>query len=267
MINQTILPVRWVIVSDGSTDNTDKLVENYSRKYKFIELLRVKGDKDRNYGSKIKAFNKGYKLLNLATSMEYDFIGNIDADITFQEDYFDRLMLKFNLNHKLGLGGGGIYEKNKNEFTLRKYNNTRSVPHAVQFFKKEVFEEINGYIPLKYGGEDWYAEVNVRRRNWDAESFPDLIAYHHRKTSSSEGLCLGIFRQGYTAYFIGSHPFFEILKNIRRINAPPFFMGSIIRISGFFWCYINREVVSVSKDFKKYLRKEQINRLKKYIIG
>jgi glycosyltransferase involved in cell wall biosynthesis len=263
--SQTVFPVKWVIVSDGSIDNTNDLVEKYSNIYKFIELIKVQGDKERNFGSKIRAFRKGYEYLCLNTSDMYKFIGNVDADITFSNNYFEKLMSKFDCNPKLGLAGGYIYEKNKNTFVPRMYNNTRSVPHALQFFRKEVYESINGYIPLMYGGEDWYAEVNVRKIDWDVQSFPDLPAYHHRKTSSYKGLYIGIFHQGYTAYFLGSHPIFETLKNIRRSIAHPIIIGSIIRMSGYIWCYIKGEKISVEKDFVKYLREEQFNRIKKYL--
>lgn len=79
LINQTILPKKWIIVSDGSTDRTDDIVKRYEANYDFIQLLRREPDTSRNFASKVYAIQAGFKLLN---GIEYDFIGNLDADVS-----------------------------------------------------------------------------------------------------------------------------------------------------------------------------------------
>ena len=91
--SQSLLPKKWIIVSDGSTDRTDIIVNEYSNKYDFIHLLRAEDDNKRNFGSKIMAFRAGVKQL---TNLEYDFIGNLDADVSFYFNYYENLLQKFN---------------------------------------------------------------------------------------------------------------------------------------------------------------------------
>src|SRR6201999_2013743 len=99
---QTMPPVKWVIVSDGSTDGTDELVLKYAAQFPWIELLRMPERKERNFSGKVLAFRAGQERM---AGLEYDVIGNLDADITFEPDYFEFLMGKFAENPKLGVGG------------------------------------------------------------------------------------------------------------------------------------------------------------------
>ena len=101
VVSQTILPFKWIIVSDGSKDNTEDIVTRYINQYDFINYIKINGDKERNFGSKIKAFNEGVnKIESIFNNSDY-FIGNIDADITFEKDYFEILIQKFKINNNL----------------------------------------------------------------------------------------------------------------------------------------------------------------------
>ena len=92
VISQTILPRKWIIVSDGSTDKTEEIISRYAKENHFIQLLTSKGDLKRNFGSKVNAFNAGYQLLK---DMSYDFICNLDADVTFSSNYFESILQEF----------------------------------------------------------------------------------------------------------------------------------------------------------------------------
>jgi len=263
VISQTVLPLKWVIVSDGSTDRTDKIAKKYLDNYSFMVLLSIKGDAQRNFGSQVRAINIGYEHLK---HLRYDFIGNLDADVSFAPNYYERVLEKFQQNPKLGLAGGFIYEQYKGSFRSRPFNSIRSVPHAVQLFRKECYESIGGYIPLKYGGPDWYAEVMARMNGWQVESFPELKVFHHRHTATADGKLRGMFQEGLRAYSVGSHPLFEIFKSLRRIEKKPFFVYSFFRMAGFIAAYLRGEQRVVSDEFVKYLRKEQMERLKSLLL-
>jgi len=255
---QTIPPEKWIIVSDGSTDRTDEIVNKYVEKYDFIKLLSIKGDAQRNFGSKVRAFNTGYEQLK---HIEYEFIGNLDADISFVPDYYERILNKFQQNPKLGLAGGFIYEEYNDKFKSRLFNSVRSVPHAIQFFRGECYELIGGFIPLRYGGVDWCAEVMVRMKGWQVESFPEIKVFHHRHTGTSDGKLRGIFREGIRAYSVGSHPLFEIFKCLSRFKGKPYLVYGLFRTAGFIWGYFRREKRMVSDEFVKHIRREQMQRL------
>jgi glycosyltransferase involved in cell wall biosynthesis len=257
VISQTVAPLRWIIVSDGSTDRTDEIVKRYLNDHPFIVLHRRKGDVQRNFSSQVFAFNTGYEKLQ---GLNYDFIGNLDADVSFQPDYYEAVLERFSHNPRLGLAGGYIYEKQKGQFKSRPGNRTYSVAHAIQLFRRSCFEEVGGYTPLKYGGSDWHAQVMAILKDWEVQAFTDLPVYHHKPTLTAEGNLNGGFRQGRMDYTLGSSPFFEILKCLSRINMKPYGLYSAYRFAGFLRGYIEREERPVSKDFMKFLRKKQFEK-------
>ena len=143
VINQNILPMDWVIVNDGSTDNTDKIVREYKKKYNFIKLVNLKNNGTRSFGSKAKAFKEGIETIK---EKKYEFIGNLDADVSFNSDYFYNILLKMYKDEKLGVAGGTILEKENGVYKVRKGNRSRSVPGAIQMFRRKCFDEIGDFV-------------------------------------------------------------------------------------------------------------------------
>ncbi len=258
VFTQTILPRRWVIVSDASTDRTDTIVEKYSQRFAFIQLKRITDDHPRNFAAQANAINAGVVLLR---DLDYDFIGNLDSDVSFEPTYFEKLIERFERDSRLGLAGGSIWEEDGGEFKPRKGNRVRSVAHAVQLFRRESFDPLGGYLPLPYGGPDWHAEVSVRMNGWAVQSFPDLKVLHHRPTGAAEGRLRCWYRQGMMDFSLGSHPLFEVAKLSRRLRTRPPVIGAIVRLSAFTWAYCRREHRIVSEEFVRFLRKEQVGRL------
>jgi glycosyltransferase involved in cell wall biosynthesis len=258
VISQTILPEVWVIVSDGSTDRTDKIVKSHMKKYKFISFVRRDGDDLRNFGSQVRAFNAGFRKLN---GLEYDFIGNLDADVSFQSDYYEAILKKFSDCPRLGLAGGFIFEESNGKFGSRRYNRTYSVAHAVQLFRRSCFEDIGGYVPLRYGGSDSYAEATARFKGWNVKAFPELPVYHHKPTLTAEGMLMGGLRQGKMDYDLGSSIIFELLKCIARTKVKPYGIYAGYRFAGFISGYFAKEKRGVPKEFIMELRSEQYSKI------
>jgi hypothetical protein len=260
VVAQELHPARWVIVSDNSNDDTDAIVEKYAATHGFIQLHRLTEDHPRNFAAQVYAINAGIAQLR---GTEYAFIGNLDADITFDSCYFRNLLEKFRHDARLGIGGGTIYERCGDIFRSRKANSTTSVAHAVQLFRRECFEALGGaYLPLPYGAPDTCAEVMARVKGWHVASFSDLIVFHHRPTGSAGGLLHGCFRKGRMDYSIGTLPLFEVLKLLRRVPTKPYLIGSVARLVGFLQCYCRGEQRAVSEEFMTCLRKEQAERLR-----
>lgn len=189
----------------------------------------------------------------------------MDADVSFKPNYFEQLLNSFSQNINLGLAGGTIYEEYGGEFQPRKFNNPRSVPHAVQVFRRRCFEEVGGYKPLRYGGPDWYAEVSARMKGWEVHAVQELEVCHHRPTLGAEGSVRGAFRQGLMDYSLGSHPIFEIVKCARRFRTKPYALVGLSRLMAFLWATCKMEKREAPDEFLKYLRKEQSTRLKEAI--
>jgi poly-beta-1,6-N-acetyl-D-glucosamine synthase len=252
---QTHLPERWVIVSDASKDRTDEIVSSYSEKYPFICLVRNEKKHARNFGAQVMAIRRGFEELGCTG---YDFIGNLDADLTFERDYFDRLLGKFESDPALGIGGGFIQECGSDGvFRGRRFNSELSIGHAVQMVRRECYEEIGGWVPMPYGGQDWQALIAAEMHGWSVRSFPDLPVRHHRSTGGGDRVFRNLFREGRMDYSVGSDPLFEIFKLARRFLVKPYGLGSLVRLSGFLWGYWTREERPISDEFIAFIRNKQ----------
>lgn len=258
VVSQTLRPRMWVIVSDNSADRTDQIVQRSIDKYDFIKLLRVSKKEGHNFGAKVIALRKGTELLR---GLEYEFIGNLDADITLESTYYEELLQYFRTNQELGLASGFVHEDDGSGFRSRWFNSVRNVPHAAQLVRRECYEEIGGYAVLKYGGEDWYAQTCAKIKGWQVESIPTLKVFHHRHTGASAHPIRNTFRLGRLDYSFGSDPLFEIVKCIRKLKDKPYLLASLTRFLGFAWCYLSREEPSVPTEFAAYLRTEQRGRV------
>jgi len=264
VISQSIQPIKWIIVSDNSIDGTDEIVNKYATKYTFIELLRFGGDSRRNFGSKVKAFNTAHKHLR---DIEYEFLGNLDADVSFGPRYYQNVLAKFHHNRKLGIAGGVCLNLHKGKF-YRLLFSRNSVGGPIQLFRRQCYEEIGGYVPLERGGVDTLAEIMARMRGWEVESFPELEIYHFRPSGTASGSFLqATFRQGINDYLFGYHPAFEIARCLYRIQQRPFIGSSLVCLLGFCWAYLRRCRGQIPNDLISYLRDEQMCRLRSILCN
>ena len=261
VISQTILPLKWIIVSDGSTDLTNEIVYQYEKTCNLIKLIRVTSDEKRNFSSKVNAFNVGYKQIK---NLDYEFIGNLDADVSFESDYYERIIKYFQENPKLGIAGGirlDYYDDKYVEIISNQWN----VCGAIQMFRRQCFEDIEGFIPLRRGGEDAVAEIKARMCGWKIMSFPDIIILHHRTTGTADkSILTSRFNKGIVNYTIGYHPLYEIIRCVYHIRKNPCIIGSCFELIGFFWAVFRRQNREVPTHVVSYLRTFQINRLKSF---
>lgn len=264
VVQQTLLPRRWVIVSDDSTDRTDQIVQEYAEKHSFISLLRVVKKEGRNFGAKIIALHKGEELLR---GIDYEFIGNLDADISLKKDYFEELIGHFLAYPNLGVASGFVFEDHGSGFQSRWFNSVDNVPHAAQLVRRDCYQAIGGYAVLKYGGEDWYAQTCAKMKGWQIESIPQLKIFHHRHTGGGNWPIRDAVRLGRLDYSFGSDPLFEVVKCIRKVNDKPYVLAGLIRFMGFAWCYLSGEKRAVPDEFATFLRREQRSRMSSLLSG
>jgi len=263
VVTQTRLPKKWIIVSDGSTDGTDDIVKKYEKENSFMSFLKTGDKNSRNFGSKVDAFN--YGLQNLG-DQDYDFIGNLDADIGLKPNYYEQIIEKFGKNSKLGIAGGVRLDFVSGKF-INVVSARNSVAGAFQLFRKECFQKIGGYRALPFGGIDTVAETMSRMYGWEVESFEDIKIYHYKPTGSAHKFALKAkFRVGKKFYLIGYHPIFVFSRFLSRYKQKPFIIGSLVAIAGFLWATFRKYKRPVPKEFVKFIRKEQKFRIKQFFI-
>ncbi len=269
VVEQTVWPVKWVIVSDGSTDGMDDIVESYVEKFDFIHLVRRKVGAARDFGSKIHAFNCGLRRLG---GVSYRLIGNLDGDVSFEPDYFERVLREFSLNSKLGIAGGVICELGAHgRYWPRPGSRANSVAGAVQLFRKECFEEIGGYSPLKWGGVDTIVNTRARMLGWETRELKELEVCHYRRSSTAlgGGILAARAREGRRDYCLGYHPAYEVLKILRRTSYRPFVLGSCWMALGYFDALFRGEDGGTPTEVRAYLRREQLSKMLRWpnVIG
>lgn len=260
VVFQYHLPRKWVIVSDGSTDGTDRIVQNYASKHRFIDFVRREQSlKEKGFVSKVLALREACGRL---AQEDFGFIGILDADISIVPDYYREVLLRFRQNPKLGIAGGFIHEPDRwGRVRNRAFNSTHSVAGAIQLFRKECFLSVGGFIPIPYGGEDAAAETLARMHGWEVHAYPELYAFHHKPGIKSRGLWGERFRQGCMDYVLGYHPLFETIKCIRRVSERPYFLSAALRLFGYLYSHLRREKKALPTDAERYLRTTQVQQL------
>lgn len=262
ILEQTVKPDRWLIVSDGSTDQTDSIVHRYADQHDFIELLHLKPSATRTFSSKAIAINTGYQQLKRRT---HEYVGILDADVVLQNDYYENVLQHMDTEPSIGIGGGVLYDNHDGTYMPQITDINWSVSGPIQLFRKACWQDIKGYIPVR-GGIDAAAEVMARMHGWQVQAFPELHVLHQRDTGSEKHSLCGIrFHRGIEDYQLGYHPVFFAARALRRWRERPFLAGAFIMLSGYVYGFIRHHERNVDDDFVRYLRKEQMMRLKQVI--
>lgn len=262
MIAQTIQPLRWVIVNDGSTDRTAEIVAGYAARYPFIELVDVTRGGDRNFGNKVRAFDRG---LARCGDCARDFVGNIDADISFEPDYFEKILATFATNPQLGIAGGSVASKNGDRYISQDVAED-SVAGAVQLFRRACFEQIGGYRALPGGGCDAAAEIMARMHGWRVRTVASAGVLEHRRTGTATARPLvARWREGRRFRSLGYGLLFFGLRCMYRSKERPRVIGGIAALLGYVHATAQRCPVVLPDDAVRFLRAEQKTKLRRQL--
>jgi len=261
VVAQTARPLRWVIVSDGSTDETDNIVGRSAAQHPWIELLRMPERRERHFAGKVQAFNAG--LARVAGS-SFDVLVNLDGDISFEEGYFSFLLQKLAEDPGLGLVSGRLVDAGSNQNCYDyKYTGIEHVSGACQVFRRDCFEAIGGYRPIKTGGIDLLAVLSARAKGWRTRTFAEKAYLHHRPMGAAhrEGLRERLYT-GRKDYLLGSHPLWELFRSIYQMTKRPFVIGGACIFLGYCWMFLRGAERTIPEDLIGFRRKEQIQRLR-----
>jgi glycosyltransferase involved in cell wall biosynthesis len=260
MIAQTVLPERWVIVDDGSSDRTAEIVASYAERHPWIELCRRPQRPDRNFAGKVYAVNAG---LERVSSLQFDIVGNLDADVSFDPDYMEFLMKRLSDDPELGIAGtpftqGGDYDSGKDSFEGENY-----VAGPCQLFRYRCFQDIGGYVPNQAGGIDWIAVMTARMKGWKVRSFPEKRYRHHRTLGTAgRGPLRALFSYGEKDYYLGGSPLWQLFRVAYRMTKKPVFAGGLALLLGYCWAAMRRMKRVVTPELMRFHRREQMRKLR-----
>ena len=258
VIKQTVLPSKWVIVNDGSTDDTAGIVGRYAAIYNWMELVNLPSHNGRNFAAKVHAFKAGQERLN---GIEYEVIGNLDADVTLSEDHFEFLMRKFVEDSHLGVAGTIFREPGYSSDTYS-FQGRNHVSGQCQMFRRQCFEEIGGYFPSRVGGIDWIAVTTARMIGWRTRSFREKFLLHGRILGTADrGILASKFMYGKKDYYMGGHPVWHLFRCSYRMTKKPYLVGGIALFAGYVAAALGRTERPVSDELMRFHRKEQMAKL------
>jgi glycosyltransferase involved in cell wall biosynthesis len=253
-----------VIVSDGSTDGTDDIVARYAADHDWIELMRMPERRERHFAGKVYAFAAGYDRIK---DLEFGVLGSLDADVSFQPDYFSFLLHKIADDPHLGLVGTRFIDSREFTYNYR-YVSIEHVTGCVMVFRRQCYEQIGGYLPSKGGGVDWIANIAARQKGWQTRTFTDKYYRHHRPFGTAErGTLESWFKNGAKDYLVGSHPGWMLFRMAYQMTHRPIVIGGLALMSGYLWSWLRGVSRTVSDEMVEFHRHEQMQRLRAHILG
>jgi biofilm PGA synthesis N-glycosyltransferase PgaC len=263
VVEQTVRPLKWVIVSDGSTDGTDEIVTKYLADNPWIELLRMPERRERHFAGKVHAFNAGYARVK---HLPFEIVGSLDADLSFDSEYFLFLLAKLAENPELGLVGTPFQDGPNKTYDFR-FVSIEHVSGACQLFRRQCFEDIGGYKPVKGGGIDHIAVLTARMKGWKTRTFTEKMSIHHRPMGTAErGTFKARFKTGSLDYALGGHPIWELFRTCYQMSKRPVLIGGLTLLAGYLWAFATRAERPISPELVKFRRSEQMHRLRNFLL-
>jgi|SRR5579862_4178671 len=256
MLAQTVKPVEWIIVDDGSSDDTAEVVRQYAGSHSWIRLV-VRGNRGYRYSGAgvVEAIYKGFDCLQID---DWDFLVKLDGDLGLPSDYFEKALQHFQQNARLGIGGGSLYHMIDGQPEIEKCPRFH-VRGATKIYRKDCWRAIGGLQVAP--GWDIVDEVKANMLGWQTETFEDVRAIHHRVTGTAESRWKNLIKNGKAYYFAGYHPLFMAARCVYRLTDAPYVIGSVAMALGFVSGYCKRTPRIDDPALIHFLRHQQMQRL------
>jgi glycosyltransferase involved in cell wall biosynthesis len=260
VVAQTQLPEKWVIMDDGSTDETAAIVAGYAEKYPWIHLFQRQARADRSFAGKAHAVNAAFDHLQ---DVSYDVVGNLDADVSFKPDYLAFVMGKFADDMRLGVAGTPFTEVGEYDSARDSFEGQNYVAGPCQLFRRACWDDIGGYVANKAGGVDWIAVMTARMKGWNVQAFPEMRFHHHRSMGTAQRTRISsMFSYGEKDYYLGNAPSWQLFRCAYRILKRPYLVGGIALFAGYCSAAVRRMPRAISPELLRFHRAEQMKKLR-----
>lgn len=259
VVNSRVLPLKWVIVDDASTDKTPEIIQRYIADHPWIEMVQMPPRRDRSFAAKVHSFNAGFERVK---ELPYEVIGNLDSDVSFDSEFLGFLIQKFEEDPSLGVAGT-VFKEDGYSSDKDSFEGQTHVSGQVQLFRRKCFEEIGGYIPHRAGGIDWMAVTSARMKGWKTRSFRETFFFHHRHLGTAgRGVHAAIFSYGEKDYYLGNHPIWEFFRVAYQMTKRPYLTAGAALGLGYCWAFVTRTPRPVSPELMAFHRREEMTKLK-----
>jgi biofilm PGA synthesis N-glycosyltransferase PgaC len=255
VINQSIRPAKWIIVDDGSTDDTPRILAKYAESHNWIEVVTRTDRGRRAVGpGVIESFYAGYGAIN---PDDYDYLCKLDLDLRLPPSYFEILMAKMAADPRIATCSGKAYIEQDGKLVAERHGDDTSLG-MTKFYRVPCFKAIGGFVrEVMWDGIDCH---RCRMNRWIACSWdePELRFVHLRPMGSSQqSIYSGRMRHGYGQYFMGTGFLFMAASAAHRMNQPPYVLGSLAMVWGWLKSAITGRPRYEDAEFRAFLRHYQ----------
>lgn len=253
--SQSVLPAKWVIVDDGSTDETPGILAEYAARFPWIQIVTRTDRGHRAVGpGVVDAFYTGYRAIN---PRDYEFVCKLDLDLRLPPRYFEILMQRMAENPLIATCSGKAYVEEDGRLLPERHGDETSLG-MTKFYRVDRFEAIGGFVrEVMWDGIDCH---HCRMKGWIACSWdePELRFIHLRPMGSSQdSIYVGRMRHGYGQYFMGTGFLFMAASALSRVNQKPYVIGSAAMLWGWVKAALQRKPRYENVEFRRFLRAYQ----------
>ena len=258
MAAQTLRPVRWILVNDGSSDATGAIIDEAASRHPWIVAVHREDRGFRQQGGGVmQAFYDGYARIG---ELPWDFLVKFDADLSLESGYFARCLAKFHEDPALGIGGGTISNEQDGRLVCESPDDPAfHVRGATKIYRRACWQAIGGLV--RAAGWDTIDELKANSLGWTTRTFVDIPLRHHRLMGAVDGSWKNYTKCGLANYITGYHPLFMLAKCLKRLSKRPYLVGSVALWYGFCSGYLRRTKQAPDRELIAYLRRQQLRRL------
>jgi poly-beta-1,6-N-acetyl-D-glucosamine synthase len=255
VLAQSLRPARWVIVDDGSTDDTPRILAEYARRHDWIEIVTVRDRGERSVGpGVIEAFYAGYRTID---PDDYDYLCKLDLDLRLPPRYFEILVARMAANPRIATCSGKAYVAERGRLVPERHGDDTSLG-MTKFYRVACFKAIGGFErAVMWDGIDCH---RCRMKGWIACSWdePELRFVHLRPMGSSQtSIYAGRMRHGAGQYFMGTGFLYMAASAASRLNQKPYVLGSLAMLWGWLRSALRRKPRLEDPEFRSALRAYQ----------
>lgn len=261
MVSQTVKPILWTIVDDGSTDNTPNIIRQAKRKYKWIQSIQLnceKRDRGLHLADIIRTgfdFGKNYCAKK---QINYMYLSNVDSDIVLENTYFEKILNEFENDPSLGTASGSLHHYKRGKLVTENIK-TSEPPGAFIVIRRKCFEQCDG-IFISYAWESVF-NAKAKIRNWKTKIFDNITVIEVRDTNSAEGYWKGYRYKGECAHYLNFSPLHVLVKTILYLFKKPYFIG-FAYIYGYIDNFLSKNPQINDEEIKNYFRYTRTREIK-----